>query len=61
MDSIAEYRKANGQTLQQVATRLGISKGYASDLERRLKFPSLDLATRIEREFGIPASKLGRG
>lgn len=40
-------------------SRLGISRSYASELlttRRKPKQPSLELATRIEREFGVSAT-----
>lgn len=36
--------------------KLGISKGYASDLATGKREPSLKLAIRIERELGFPVS-----
>lgn len=39
-----------------IARRLGLSRSYAFDLIKGHKTPSLDVAVKIEREFGIPAS-----
>ena len=39
-----------------LVAKLGVSRRYASELLRRLKTPSLEVAVRIEREFGVPAS-----
>jgi transcriptional regulator with XRE-family HTH domain len=36
--------------------RCGLSKSYASELLNGVKRPSLEVAVRIEREFGVPAS-----
>lgn len=40
----------------ELHAKLGVSKGYASDLINRKAKPSLELAVRIEREFGVPAA-----
>jgi len=40
----------------ELAARIGLSRSYAFELLKRLKTPSLDVAVRIEREFGVPAS-----
>jgi transcriptional regulator with XRE-family HTH domain len=41
----------------ELATRIGISAGYLSRLEAGTHAPSLDLAAKIEREFGIKAAE----
>lgn len=45
-------------TLQASAlvAKLGLSRSYAFELIKRQKTPSLDVAVRIEQEFGVPAS-----
>lgn len=43
-------------TAQALRERLNISKGYASDLASGKRTPSLPLAVRIEREFGVPVA-----
>lgn len=40
----------------ELVARLGLSRSYAFELLKGLKTPSLDVAVRIEREFGVPAS-----
>lgn len=40
----------------ELVARLGLSRSYAFELLKRLKTPSLDVAVRIEQEFGVPAS-----
>lgn len=40
----------------ELVSRLGISRSYASELLKGSKTPSLDVAVRIEQEFGVPAS-----
>lgn len=39
-----------------LVAKLGLSRSYAFELVKRLKTPSLDVAVRIEQEFGVPAS-----
>ncbi|MBS0363699.1 MAG: helix-turn-helix transcriptional regulator [Proteobacteria bacterium] len=39
---------------QALVERLQLSKSYASELIRRVRTPSLELACRIEAEFGVP-------
>jgi transcriptional regulator with XRE-family HTH domain len=36
--------------------RCGLSRSYASELVNRLKTPSLEVAVKIEQEFGVPAA-----
>lgn len=38
----------------ELVSRLGMSRSYASELVKRKKTPSLEVAARIEREFGVP-------
>lgn len=40
----------------ELVAKLGLSRSYASELLNRQKTPSLDVAVKIEREFGVPAS-----
>lgn len=49
-------KKITDLNAAELVDRLGVSRSYASELLRRLKRPSLDVAVRIEREFGVPAS-----
>ena len=39
-----------------LVAKLGLSRSYAFELLKRIKTPSLDVAVRIEQEFGVPAS-----
>ena len=43
-------------TAKELRDKLGLSKAYASELTTGKRRPSLDLAFRIEREFGVPVS-----
>lgn len=36
---------------------IGVSKGHASDLINGKRKPSLELAVKIEAQFGVPASR----
>jgi plasmid maintenance system antidote protein VapI len=40
----------------ELVARLKLSRTYAFELIKRQKTPSLAVALRIEREFGVPAS-----
>lgn len=53
--TLAEYRKVKGLSQEDVAKALGLkSKGHISDIERVKsgRYPSLELALRIERFTG---------
>jgi len=39
-----------------MARRLKINRTYAWELKTRVKTPSLELAVKIEREYGIPVA-----
>ena len=54
---LTELRKADG-TQQDVAKKLGISRAYLGMLEVGSRNPTVKLMAKIERYFGIPASKL---
>lgn len=41
---------------QLLRDRLGLSKGYASDLATGKRTPSLELAFKIEQAIGLPVS-----
>lgn len=51
-------RKVKGLTVRELASRLGISAGYLSDIERghRGPFPDGDIYEALAREFGGPAA-----
>jgi plasmid maintenance system antidote protein VapI len=36
--------------------KCGLSRSYAFELVNRVKTPSLEVAVKIEQEFGVPAS-----
>lgn len=39
-----------------LVAKLGLSRSYAYELVNRVKVPSLDIAVRIERAFGVPVA-----
>jgi plasmid maintenance system antidote protein VapI len=39
-----------------LVAKIGLSRSYAFELLKGQKTPSLDVAVRIEQEFGIPAA-----
>ena len=55
---LGDFIKRSGETQTAWAERLGIGRGYLSDLLASKKLPSLALASRIERATGgaVPAS-----
>lgn len=59
-DSLAEYMKAERVTDEALARRLNVSRVYVNRLRRRLRKPSLELATKLEALTGIPASVFAR-
>lgn len=48
--SISELQAADLQD------KLGLSRSYAFELVKRQRKPSLEVAVKIERQFGVPAS-----
>lgn len=41
----------------EVAKRLGLSRSYTHELIKGTKTPSLEVAAKIEREFGVPVAE----
>lgn len=39
-----------------LVAKIGLSRSYAFELLKRTKTPSLDVAVKIEQEFGVPAA-----
>lgn len=52
---LREWRKDNGKTLSQLAgdERVGVTPSHLSQIENRIKEPSLDLAVRLHRATGL--------
>jgi transcriptional regulator with XRE-family HTH domain len=44
-------------TAKDLREKLGLSKGYASDLISGKRLPSLTLATRIRDQLGVPIER----
>ncbi len=55
---LASYRKLNGLSLEQVATRAGITKSYLSKLERGLSSPTIATLLRLAHALGRSAEQL---
>jgi putative transcriptional regulator len=55
---LAEARTAKGWTQQQLADRVGASRQTVISLERGRYNPSIILAFRLARTFGIDIEKL---
>ena len=55
---LASHISSSGESAAHWARRLGISRGYLSEMLAGKKLPSLTLAVTIERETGgaVPAS-----
>jgi transcriptional regulator with XRE-family HTH domain len=52
---LKKLREKQGQSLQQVADGVGVSKVHVWELEKGTsKNPSLDLLTRLAAHFGVP-------
>jgi transcriptional regulator with XRE-family HTH domain len=56
--SLAAYFEQTGSPQIELARALGISKSYISLLVAGERQPSLELALRIEKLTGVPASAL---
>lgn len=56
---ISELRRKSGQSLQQVADAVGVSKAHIWELEKgRADNPSVGLVTRLADHFGVSVSFL---
>jgi transcriptional regulator with XRE-family HTH domain len=56
---IAKLRRRNGQSLQEVADAVGVSKAHIWELEkRRADNPSMALVTRLANHFGVTVAYL---
>jgi transcriptional regulator with XRE-family HTH domain len=55
---LASYRKLNGLSLEQVATRAGITKSYLSKVERGLSSPTIATLLRLAQALGRSAEQL---
>jgi transcriptional regulator with XRE-family HTH domain len=57
---IKAYREAHGLTQAQFAARVGTTQAVISEIEGGSRFPSGDMAFRIEDATGIPARSIVR-
>ncbi|MGB6104636.1 MAG: XRE family transcriptional regulator [Pusillimonas sp.] len=57
-ERLSSYRKLNGLSLEQVATRAGITKSYLSKLERGLSSPTIGTLLRLAQALGRSAEQL---
>ena len=55
---LREARERKGWTQEQTATRLGVSQTYLSLLENDRRAMSKRLATKLQRDFVVPATEL---
>jgi transcriptional regulator with XRE-family HTH domain len=51
---LADIRKVLGWTLEESAVRIGCSKSNVYEMERRCHKPSLEMAAKISRAYGVP-------
>lgn len=58
MKILKQIRLSNGWTQQYVADYLGITKATYSNIETGKRNPSLDLALRIQKMFGVSIENL---
>ncbi|MCL2487724.1 MAG: helix-turn-helix domain-containing protein [Oscillospiraceae bacterium] len=59
-DRIKAYRIQKNLASFQLAEMVDISNNYLSEIERSVKFPSLDTFTRIAKALEVPADYLLR-
>lgn len=55
---LSSYRKLHGLSLEQAATRAGITKSYLSKLERGLSSPTIATLLRLAQALGTSAEQL---
>ncbi len=54
-ENLKFYRKNAGLSQQELAEKCDIATNYLSEIERGLKFPSVELIERLSKELNIPA------
>lgn len=52
---LREQRKQRGLSIEQLAEKLDITSHYLGDIERGLKYPSMDTFIRIVNVLEVPA------
>ena len=55
---VKELRDARGWTQQQLADTVGVSRQSINSIERNRYIPSLDLALRFARVFGVSTDEI---
>ncbi|MGE4239076.1 helix-turn-helix domain-containing protein [Ramlibacter sp.] len=55
---IAALRLLNAQSLEDVASRAGLTKSYLSKLERGVSQPSIATVLKLAKAFGVPSGRL---
>jgi transcriptional regulator with XRE-family HTH domain len=55
---IAALRLLNDLSLEDVATRSGLTKSYLSKLERGMSQPSIATVLKLSKAFGVPSGRL---
>lgn len=59
MNTLKSARLEKGWTQQQVADKLGITKGTYSNIERKQRNPSLKTALKIQKILHVPLEEMG--
>lgn len=59
--SLREHRTGQGRTLDEVATRAGVSPQYLSEIERGLKEPSSEIIAAVSGALGTTLLDLTLG
>lgn len=57
MSNLKELRTSKGITQQELATQCGVLRQTISNIECGLTKPSIELAKKLGKVFGIPWSK----
>lgn len=58
-ERLFSLREKTGETLQEVADKVGVSKAHVWELEKgRSKNPSFDLVRKLARHFGVTVEVL---
>ncbi|WP_342050842.1 MULTISPECIES: helix-turn-helix domain-containing protein [unclassified Cupriavidus] len=57
-ERLAELRKLNGLTLEELATRASLTKSYLSKLERGLSSPTIATVLKLAEALGVTVDQL---
>lgn len=55
---LREIRISKGLSAEEVANAVGVTENYITMIERGARRPSITLALRLEKFYGIPISEL---